>query len=113
MSRRNKDEIPAAPNSVIEEYAEEIGSDVIQAFDAWIRPELAKIIGWPAVEKIKDQDFESVLAAQYKMLHIERSHTIKGQGATFYFMLWQGIPGKSVLLSKFKYEIDFTKYNHE
>jgi len=40
---------------------EQIGDDITKEVNAWIRPELAKIIGWPCCEKIKDKDFESVM----------------------------------------------------
>lgn len=91
--------------------ADRIGDDIAKAVDEWIRPELAKIIGWPAVNKIKDQDFDSALQTQYKMLFLKKSHTVRKTGATFHFKLCQGIESKHTVLSKFKYEIEFEDYN--
>lgn len=106
-------EIEPNPEDDLTAYAERIADDVTIAFNNWIRPELAKIIGWPAVNGIRDQEFESVLQAQYKMLHVEGTHTVRKDGATFYFKFLQGVPGKATLISKFKYEVKFNAYKEE
>lgn len=95
--------------------AEEIGDAMSKAVDEWIRPELAAIVGWPAVNKITDADFEAVLQAQYKMLFLKKSHTLRKTGATFYFKLCQGVDmkGKFTVLSKFTYDFDFDDYLHK
>jgi hypothetical protein len=98
--------------SEIDEYAEQIADDIIIEFDKWIRPELAKIVGWDAVNKIKDQDFESTFEVQSRMIFVTRSHTVRKDGATFYFKLCQGFPqkGKHTVLAKHVYDLKFEKY---
>jgi hypothetical protein len=103
---------PDKRSGMIQDCAEKIAEDVIKAFDAWIRPELAKIIGWPAVEKIKDQDFDSVLQTQARMLYLKRSHTVRKDGATYYFKLCQGSQAKPLVLAKFQYEVIFDDYTN-
>jgi hypothetical protein len=100
------------PLSDLELYAEQIAEDISKAVDKWLRPELAKVIGWPATNGIKDQDFESVLACQYKLLWMEMSKTHRKNGAILYFKLCQGpkVKNKFTVLSKLEYKIDFDKY---
>jgi hypothetical protein len=91
------------------DFAEHLAGDIAQEFDKWIRPELSKVIGQEAVDKIRDADFDSVLKAQFAMLYINRSVTYKKTGATFHFQLRQGGAEKYIILSKWKYDADFTK----
>jgi len=96
----------AVTGGKIETEADSIGDSIIKEFNAWIRPELAKIIGQENVDKIADMDFEVVLKTQYSMLFIERGHTVRKRGATFYFRLMQGIPGNAKLISKMEYKME-------
>jgi hypothetical protein len=102
----NKIEVRAS-DAQLNEAADEVGDSIILEFNKWIRPELAKIIGQEATDKIADADFEAVLKTQYSMLFIERSHTVRKNGAIFYFRLLQGIPGNAKLISKMEYKAEF------
>jgi len=97
----------AAQEPAIDHEANQIADDMVKKIDEWLKPELAKLIGEEAAQKIAYQDFDSVLALQNKLVFMERSHTCKKGGGIFYFRLYQGIKPKHVLLSKFEYELDF------
>jgi hypothetical protein len=103
----------AAQEPEIEEDANQIADDMVLKIEEWLKPEIAKLIGEEAAEKIKFQDFDSVFALQNKLVFMERSHTVRKKGATFYFKLYQGIKPKHVLLSKFEYEVTFEEATPE
>jgi len=85
--------------------ADTVADSIAKAFDAWIKPELTKIIGKEATDKIGGMDFDSVLKLNYHMLYVDRSHIQRKNGATFIFKLMQGIPGNARQIAKMEYKI--------
>jgi len=98
-----------------QKMAEKIAEDLCKAVDAWLVPELEKILGHKVVIGISNQDFDSILMTQYKGLWLDRSHTIKDDCCLYYFRLMQRdiSKGKSELISKFTWTLVPEDYETE
>lgn len=103
---KNKD-IPRASDEAVEAAAEEMAGDLIVEFNKWIQPELEKVLGKETVKKLGDLDFDSVVKLECHLLYLEKNHTVHKDGATFYFRLCQGVPGKRAVIAKYQYAMRF------